>query len=143
MRASSSRVACDMLISSSRYDPAVGVSRQPIRCMSVDLPDPDVPVMATYSPAPMEHETPLSACTSVWPMVYFFTKSLTSMRFIALSTYSASASKSTLKDCIFLFESFYVYNHVRSGVNAIAYLCKLSVIDPKINVNLFDCILIF
>ncbi len=30
--------------------PLLGVSRQPIRFISVDLPDPDGPMIATYSP---------------------------------------------------------------------------------------------
>ena len=34
----------------SRYDPWLGVSRQPMRFMSVDLPEPDGPMIATYSP---------------------------------------------------------------------------------------------
>jgi hypothetical protein len=33
----------------SQYSPAVGVSRQPIRFMNVDLPEPDGPMIATYS----------------------------------------------------------------------------------------------
>src|SRR2546429_4203479 len=33
----------------SQYSPLVGVSRQPIRFMSVDLPDPDGPMHATNS----------------------------------------------------------------------------------------------
>ena len=33
----------------SQYSPAFGVSRQPMMFMSVDLPEPDGPMMATYS----------------------------------------------------------------------------------------------
>ena len=33
----------------SQYSPDVGVSRQPITFISVDLPEPDGPMMATYS----------------------------------------------------------------------------------------------
>ena len=47
----------------SRYVPAVGVSRQPRRFMSVDLPEPDWPTMATNSPRSMAKETPSSART--------------------------------------------------------------------------------
>ena len=34
-----------------RTDPLVGVSSVPIRCNSVDLPDPDGPTTAASSPA--------------------------------------------------------------------------------------------
>ena len=34
----------------SKYLPLLGVSRQPIRFISVDLPEPDGPMIATYSP---------------------------------------------------------------------------------------------
>ena len=39
--------------------PLLGVSRQPIRFISVDLPEPDGPMIATYSPRSMEIDTPL------------------------------------------------------------------------------------
>ena len=47
--------------------PEVGVSRQPSRFMSVDLPEPDWPTMATHSPRAIEKETPSSACTTSDP----------------------------------------------------------------------------
>jgi hypothetical protein len=50
-----------------RYVPAVGRSRQPIRCMKVDFPDPDGPVSATNSPGSIDSETPRSAGTSTSP----------------------------------------------------------------------------
>jgi hypothetical protein len=43
--------------------------------MSVDLPEPDGPMMATYSPGSMARLTPLSAGVSVSPETYVFVKS--------------------------------------------------------------------
>jgi hypothetical protein len=43
--------------------PEVAVSRQPSRFISVDLPEPDWPTMATHSPAWMSKETPSRART--------------------------------------------------------------------------------
>ncbi len=37
-------------------------------CMSVDLPDPDGPMMATYSPWVIVSETPLRASTWIDPV---------------------------------------------------------------------------
>ena len=48
--ASSSSVMALTSSPASRNEPDVGTSRQPRMCMSVDLPDPDGPMMATYSP---------------------------------------------------------------------------------------------
>ena len=45
----------------NRYEPLLGVSRQPIRFMSVDLPEPDGPMIATYSPLSIEIDTPRRA----------------------------------------------------------------------------------
>src|SRR5678816_3293569 len=45
----------------NQYSPLVGVSRQPIRFINVDLPDPDGPMIATYSVSYTHlraHETP-------------------------------------------------------------------------------------
>ena len=42
--------------------PSVGTSRQPRMCISVDLPEPDGPMTATYSPRPISRLTPRSAC---------------------------------------------------------------------------------
>ena len=44
------------------------VSRQPSRCMSVDLPDPDGPMMATYSPASMVRLMSARATTDSDPL---------------------------------------------------------------------------
>ena len=40
-----------------RTVPVVGLSSVPIRCSSVDLPDPDGPTMAVSSPAAMARLT--------------------------------------------------------------------------------------
>ena len=37
--------------------------------ISVDLPEPEAPMMATNSPASMRSDTPRSACTVWSPMV--------------------------------------------------------------------------
>jgi hypothetical protein len=42
-------------------DEAVGRSRQPMMFISVDLPDPDGPMIATYSPGVMIRSMPRSA----------------------------------------------------------------------------------
>ena len=45
------------------YSPEVGVSRQPRVLSSVDLPEPEEPMMVTNSPSVMVKDTPLSAWT--------------------------------------------------------------------------------
>ena len=65
------RSSSDMALTSSpasRNVPEVGTSRQPRMCMRVDLPEPDGPMTATYSPASMVKETPRSASTSSDPV---------------------------------------------------------------------------
>ena len=52
------------------YRPAVGTSRQPKMCMSVDLPEPEGPMMATYSPCSIVRLTPRSAATEIDPVRY-------------------------------------------------------------------------
>jgi hypothetical protein len=47
--------------------PEVGWSRQPIRFISVDLPEPDGPMTAVRRPSAMSTETPRSASTAVSP----------------------------------------------------------------------------
>src|ERR1035437_8668474 len=47
----------------SQYLPLDGVSRQPIRFISVDLPEPEGPLMAPYSLCLMLIEMPRRACT--------------------------------------------------------------------------------
>ena len=44
-------------------------------CNSVDLPEPDVPMMVTNSPSPIENDTPRSACTvssPTWKFRFMF-----------------------------------------------------------------------
>ena len=58
MRASSSSSSSETRWPLSQYSPAVGLSRQPIRFISVDLPEPDGPMMATNSFFLMVRSTP-------------------------------------------------------------------------------------
>jgi len=68
IRASSSSSRSETFWPFSQYSPDVGVSRQPIRFMSVDLPDPDGPMTATYSFLRICRLTPCSARTTSPPM---------------------------------------------------------------------------
>ena len=52
--------------------PDVGRSTPPMRCRSVDLPEPDEPTMATNSPCPMDSVTLSSALSAVGPCPYTF-----------------------------------------------------------------------
>src|SRR5580658_10222030 len=79
MRASSSSSSSLTSWLLSQYLPLVGVSRQPIRFISVDLPDPDGPMMATYSPRFMVMSTPETAWISWSPMMYVFHRSYVRM----------------------------------------------------------------
>src|SRR5882757_11116507 len=63
----------------SRYVPVVATSRQPRMCISVDLPDPDGPMIATYSPCSIESETPRNASTSIAPVLYTLRTASSSM----------------------------------------------------------------
>jgi hypothetical protein len=69
-RASSSSFIVETSSPLSQYSPAFGVSRQPTRFMNVDLPEPDGPMMATYSLRRMARSTPRSALTISPPMSY-------------------------------------------------------------------------
>ncbi len=51
----------------TRTVPLLGRSRVPIRCSSVDLPDPDGPAMAASSPGATVKLTPRSAGTGGVP----------------------------------------------------------------------------
>ena len=53
---------------SSTYVPSVGASRQPRMCISVDLPEPDGPLMATNSFCSIRIETSRRASTSSDPL---------------------------------------------------------------------------
>lgn len=65
MCASSFSQRLDTSLSINIYFPLVGVSRQPSIFISVDLPDPDFPMIATNSPSSIEREILLSAITLV------------------------------------------------------------------------------
>jgi hypothetical protein len=53
---------------SRRYSPAVGVSKQPMMFISVDLPDPEGPMMEMNSPFPIFTEMPRSASRDWLPV---------------------------------------------------------------------------
>jgi hypothetical protein len=67
-RASSLSLLLETSSPFSQYSPADGVSRQPITFMSVDLPEPDGPMIATYSLRWTARSTPRKACTISPPM---------------------------------------------------------------------------
>ena len=50
----------------------MGTSRQPSRFIIVDLPEPEGPMMATYSPFRIRRSTPSSALTTLSPVRYSF-----------------------------------------------------------------------
>src|SRR3990167_10224461 len=52
---------------SRRYRPVLGLSSRPSRFKSVDLPEPDGPITATYSPALMDRFRLRRACPSESP----------------------------------------------------------------------------
>ena len=52
----------------SQYSPPSGESRHPITFINVDLPDPEAPMIATYSPDSMVTSTPRSAWIVSLPM---------------------------------------------------------------------------
>ena len=64
---------------SSRYWPPVGVSRQPRMFISVDLPEPEAPTMATNSPGWISSETPRSTSTATSPLTKVLRISLSEM----------------------------------------------------------------
>src|SRR5450432_2966969 len=72
MRASSSSSIRETFLEFNQYSPCDGVSRQPIKFISVDLPEPDGPVIAMYSPRFTSNETPCRAWTFSEPIVYVF-----------------------------------------------------------------------
>src|SRR5580698_1152719 len=58
----------------SQYFPALGESRHPMRFISVDFPEPEGPMMATYSPLRICRSMPLRACTCSEPISYTFVR---------------------------------------------------------------------
>jgi len=52
----------------SSYVPDDGVSRQPMRFISVDLPDPDGPTIDTNSPSRTSMSIPFRASTFTLPV---------------------------------------------------------------------------
>ena len=68
MAASSSSFISETTLPRSTYRPRLGVSRQPMRFMRVDLPEPDGPITATYSLGAIVKLTPRRAWISSAPM---------------------------------------------------------------------------
>ncbi len=80
--------------------PRLGVSRQPMRFMSVDLPEPDGPMIATYSPWSMVKLTPRRAWISSAPIWYVRQRSSARM-----SAPLAAAATAALMNAFFLFST--------------------------------------
>ena len=59
----------EISLPSRMYSPEVGLSRQPMIFIRVVLPEPEGPIMATYSPSSTEREMSLSTGTSILPWV--------------------------------------------------------------------------
>ena len=74
--ASASPESAEIFSPARMYSPPVGLSRQPIRFMNVDLPEPDGPMTATNSFFCMDTVTPRSAATICSPTRYSFTRSV-------------------------------------------------------------------
>src|SRR6185436_7940952 len=68
--ASSREERRDTGVPASSYSPAEGVSRQPMMCIRVDLPEPEGPMIASDSPASTSRSMPRSACTACAPASY-------------------------------------------------------------------------
>ena len=65
---SSSAMLADVLAGQVVACRSVGTSRQPMMCISVDLPEPDGPMIATYSPRRTSRLTPRSAAPPARPV---------------------------------------------------------------------------
>ena len=68
MAASSSALILEVSVPAMLYVPLVGVSSSPRMFISVDLPEPDCPMMATKSPFSMDRLMFLSTCTRFSPV---------------------------------------------------------------------------
>src|SRR5580693_3201289 len=82
----------------SQYFPSLGESKHPIRFISVDLPEPEGPIMATYSPLRICRSTPLRACTFSEPISYTFARAsvlITIPELTKSSRYESVAAVST------------------------------------------------
>src|SRR3970040_254330 len=78
-------------IPSSRYEPGVGRSRQPMMLSRVVLPDPDAPTTATHSPTSTSRSTSRSATTgAIEPNVRPTSASATIGRVITSATARAT-----------------------------------------------------
>lgn len=59
-----------------RMEPALGESRPARQCISVDLPEPEGPMIAVKRPAPNSTSTPRRASTRVEPLPYALVRPL-------------------------------------------------------------------
>src|SRR5271154_1440920 len=83
----------------SQYFPSLGESRHPMRFIKVDFPEPEGPMMATYSPLRICRSTPLSACTFSEPISYTFVRAsvlMTTPLLTKSSRYESVAAVSTV-----------------------------------------------
>src|SRR4051812_44380559 len=83
------------LLPSSQYSPRVGTSRQPRMFINVDLPEPEEPITATYSPASTRSDTPRRAWTAVSPWPYVLVTSRISIRASATTEATAGTRAAT------------------------------------------------
>src|SRR5262249_34382180 len=88
--------------------PVVGVSRQPIMFIKVDLPLPEGPMTATYSFRRTRRSTPFSARTVVSPMRYSFV--ICSIRITAGPLRRAFSGDSSISLSIRIFRSLYFHS---------------------------------
>ena len=65
-------------------------------CLSVDLPDPDGPVIATNSPGSTSSDTPRSARPSTSPTMYVLSRLLTEMTGARAETAAYSKRKASI-----------------------------------------------
>ena len=66
-RVSALSFSVDTSMPSTTTWPEVGVSSAAMQCMSVDLPEPDGPMIAVNSPRAKSMSTPARACTAASP----------------------------------------------------------------------------
>src|SRR2546428_4570409 len=126
MRASSSSSISETFLPFSQYCPCDGVSRQPIRFIKVDLPDPEGPVMATYSPRRTSNDTPWSACTFSAPMSYVFQRSRMAISEFALPSAEANSGLMTKVGDIAgvsIVASAIITHHLRRAGAGFRFLC--------------------
>src|SRR5438046_8436083 len=126
MRASSSSSISETFFPFSQYCPCDGVSRQPIRSIKVDFPDPEGPVMSTYSPRRTSNDTPWSACTFSAPMSYVFQRSRIAISEFALPSAEGNSGLTTKVGDIAgvsIVASAIITHHLRRAGAGFRFLC--------------------